>query len=678
MPDNTVTESRNVIFDETSVGNSHGATQPTPTVPVFTPSSDISDSGGSISDVEVVEPEISEIYQSETNFEENLVPQLRRSDRVKQPKMILSPSLKSGQYHGESVLSSNYANTNVATELPTLMAYKSLISKADASFQAFSSNFNRDVPAIYSDIPGKITDSFALEHVGFQEAMLKELKQLFGNQTLRIVDYEKGSRVIGSIWAHKVKKDQDGKPIKFKSRLNIRGDTMIAGVDYDPNQTSSPTLHLCTLMIFLALVVQYKLQERQYDVTGAYPLAKLASEKPIYMHFPKGMKPIQGKVLQIGNLYGLPQAAYNWYLEIFAFLTRLGFKPLLTDPSCFIKFADNQKDFIMCCVYVDDFRVASTSTLMINDFEEKFMSSYPVTKQTTEWYLGMKIVRDTVNETITITQEAYIDDILTRFGMRDCKPCDTPAVTGVKFSKDDIYINAEDLNFNLSEAVGALLWIARCSHPEIHYIVNQLGSHVRYSSSIKIRACKRVFRYLQGCKNIGVIFRRNRSENFKLNLIAYSDADYAGEPEENDSPMRSTSGSVIFLDGIGPINTKVELQSTTALSTCEAEYYAVGKTAQLVAENREKLAELNFVQSHPTVINEDNQSTIAVVNKATSGSKLRHVKLKHHYIKELIKDKDIVLVYCPTKEMIADILTKALPRDQFLYLRDYLLGIKTF
>jgi hypothetical protein len=83
------------------------------------------------------------------------------------------------------------------------------------------------------------------------------------------------------------------------------------------------------------------------------------------------MKPIQGKVLQIGNLYGLPQAAYNCYLEIFAFLTRLGFKPLLTDPSCFIKFADNQKkDFIMCCVYVDidDFRVASTSTSMINDY----------------------------------------------------------------------------------------------------------------------------------------------------------------------------------------------------------------------------------------------------------------------------------------------------------------------
>jgi hypothetical protein len=56
------------------------------------------------------------------------------------------------------------------------------------------------------------------------------------------------------------------------------------------------------------------------------------------------------------------------------------------------------------------------------------------------------------------------------------------------------------------------------------------------------------------------------------------------EPEENDSPMRSTSGSVIFL----------ELQSTTALSTYEAEYYAVGKTAQLVAENREKFSGIKF------------------------------------------------------------------------------------
>jgi hypothetical protein len=417
--------------------------------------------------------------------------------------------------------------------------------------------------------------------------------------------------------------------------------------------------------------------ERQYDVTGAFPLAKNQNGQVFYMEFPPGMIPIPGKVLEVGNLYGSPVAGYNWYLEIIEFLQSIGFKPLVTDPACFIKFDSNEFDFTICCVYVDDFRIASTNETLLDDFENKFLAKYPVTKQSTEWYLGMKIIRDTIAETITITQEAYIDDVLSRFGLRDCKPCDTPAVTGVKFSKDDTHLNPEDKNFNLSEAVGALLWIARCSHPEIHYIVNQLGSHVNYPSSIKIRACKRVFRYLQGCKTIGVTFTRNHSKDFKLNIIAYSDADFAGEPEENDAAMRSTSGSVLFIDGVGPICAKVELQTTTALSTCEAEYYAVGKTAQMVLENREKLAELNFPQSNPTVINEDNQSTLAVVNKATSGSKLRHVKLKHQFVKELIKNKDIVLVYCPTTEMIADILTKALPRDQFLYLRDYLLGIKT-
>jgi hypothetical protein len=71
------------------------------------------------------------------------------------------------------------------------------------------------------------------------------------------------------------------------------------------------------------------------------------------------------------------------------------------------------------------------------------------------------------------------------------------------------------------------------------------------------------------------------------------------------------------------LNCKLQL---LYLSTCEAKYYAVGKAAQMVLENREKLAELNFPQSYPTAINnEDNQSTLAVVNKATSGSKLRHV-----------------------------------------------------
>jgi hypothetical protein len=331
----------------------------------------------------------------------------------------------------------------------------------------------------------------------------------------------------------------------------------------------------------------------------------------------------------------------------------------------------------MCCVYVDDFRIASASEEMLNDFEFRFMQKYPVTKQTTEWYLGMKITRDNTMYTITITQAAYIDDVLERFGMRDCKPCDTPAATGLKFSKDDIDVHEADKSFNLAEAVGALLWIARCSHPEIHYIVNQLGSQVRYPSSIKIKACKRVFRYLKGSRDIGITFRRNENADFKLNLIAYSDSDFAGEPEENDLPMRSASGSVVFLDGIGPICTRVELQPTIALSTSEAEYVAVGKTSQLVSSFRQQLEEMNFQQTAPTIINEDNQATIAMVNKATSGSKTRHIKLKHHYIRELVQNQEIALIYCSTNDMIADILTKALPRDQFLHLRDYLLGIRT-
>jgi hypothetical protein len=219
----------------------------------------------------------------------------------------------------------------------------------------------------------------------------------------------------------------------------------------------------------------------------------------------------------------------------------------------------------MCCVYVDDFRIASASEEMLNDFEAKFMQKYPVTKQTTEWHLGMKISRDKDLHSITITQAAYIDDVLERFGMRDCKPCDTPAATGLKLSKEDIEVHETDKSFNLAEAVGALLWIARCSHPEIHYIVNQLRYQVRYPSSIKIKACKRVFRYLKGCRDIGITFRRNENADFKLNLIAYSDSNFAGEPEENDLPMRSTSGSIVFLDGIGPICTRVELEPTSII-----------------------------------------------------------------------------------------------------------------
>ena len=71
----------------------------------------------------------------------------------------------------------------------------------------------------------------------------------------------------------------------------------------------------------------------------------------------------------------------------------------------------------------------------------------------------------------------------------------------------------------------------------------------------------------------------------------------------------------------------------------------------------------------PTEILEDNQGAIAMAKNPVGHKRTKHIDIKHHFIRETIQAGTIVLTYCPTKSMVADTFTKALPRDQFKNLR---------
>ena len=76
----------------------------------------------------------------------------------------------------------------------------------------------------------------------------------------------------------------------------------------------------------------------------------------------------------------------------------------------------------------------------------------------------------------------------------------------------------------------------------------------------------------------------------------------------------------------------------------------------------------------PTVVYSDNQAAIAIAKTPFCTSAMRHMKIKHHYIKNEVKDGKFVIKFCITEDMIADILTKALPRPLFEDLTDMLLN----
>ena len=68
----------------------------------------------------------------------------------------------------------------------------------------------------------------------------------------------------------------------------------------------------------------------------------------------------------------------------------------------------------------------------------------------------------------------------------------------------------------------------------------------------------------------------------------------------------------------------------------------------------------------------DNTSAINLTKNPIQHSRTKHIEIRHHFIRELVHNKEVHLAYVPTKEQLADIFTKALPREQFEILREKL------
>eukprot|EP01040_Poterioochromonas_malhamensis_P015358 gene15358-17177_t len=278
-------------------------------------------------------------------------------------------------------------------------------------------------------------------------------------------------------------------------------------------------------------------------------------------------------------------------------------------------------------------------------------------------------MHDKVAGTIEISSVKYIEELLETYHMSDSNPVSTPAVPGSKLKKRE---KPSEVPFPFRELVGNLLWLARTTRPDILYAVNQLCSHVLNYGEEHVIAAKRVLRYLKGSKELPL--KLTKQEEFTLE--AYADADFAGEPEENDQAMKSLSGMVAYIKGIGPIYSQSKLQSTVSTSTSEAELKAVGMAVQFILPIRQLLEEIGFKCETPTTIYNDNASCIASLKSKLSGSKLRHVKVNFQFVKEKISLEEIKVRYLQTDSMLADIMTKALHAPRFLYLRDILMNAK--
>lgn len=298
---------------------------------------------------------------------------------------------------------------------------------------------------------------------------------------------------------------------------------------------------------------------------------------------------------------------------------------------------------------------------MSDEFKSSMMLEFDMSDLGKMRYvLGIEVIQNA--EGIFMCQRRYAREILSRFEMENSNSVLNPIVPGTKLSKDDDGTNVDATLFK--QLVGSLMYLTT-TRPDLMYGVSLISRFMACPKESYWRVGKKILRYLRGTTDVGIFYKKNSNRGLKV----YTDSDYAGDLNDR----KSTSGFV-FLLGSAAVSWSSKKQPIVSLSTTEAEYIATTSCACQYIWVRRVLKVLGHEEENRTLIQCDNISTIKLSKNAVSHGRSKHIDVRFHFLRDLVKDEIVELSYCSSQDQVVDIMTKPLKLDQFLKFRT-LLGL---
>jgi Reverse transcriptase (RNA-dependent DNA polymerase) len=465
-----------------------------------------------------------------------------------------------------------------------------------------------------------------------------------------------GRKAIGSRWVFKVKRNADGSIERYKARLVAQGFAQRPGFDY--TETFAPTPKWAALRAIFALAAIEDLELESVDISGAYLNGELDEE--VYMKQPEGFEE-KGKDWYwrlLKSLYGLKQAGRQWHKKLNEVLEQVGFKRTVCEHSIWV--FQRGEERVIIPVFIDDMTIAARSKEAIQQVKDDLRKHFKLRDLgPTSFLLGVEVKRNRSTRTLTLSQRQYILDLLERFSLSDCNTVTTPLDPSIRLSSAHSPQTPEDIEAMRSvpylQAVGALMYLAVATRPDISYTVGVLARFSKNPGPLHWKAVKHLFRYLKGTLDYKLTY--SRSTHPTELFVTYTDADHAGNPDNG----RSTSGYIVKM-GDGAISWSSRLQGIVALSTTEAEYVAATSAAQEILWLRNLFTELGYKFDSPSTLYIDNQSALSVAKNPEHHGRMKHLDLRFYWLRDEVDKGVINVVHLPTDEMPADVLTKALGR----------------
>jgi len=490
--------------------------------------------------------------------------------------------------------------------------------------------------------------------VKWDEAISKELTSLEAACTWDVIECPKGVNVIRCKWVFKIKRNAAGEINKYKACLIAKGYSQVQGIDY--NEMHTPVARLSSLHTILAIATRNDWDVDVFDFQSAFLNGKLDKGEDLYMELPPGYnidKRLKHAVAKLRvTLYGLKQGALRWYLELCGSLRELRLKRAHSDWGVF--YAHIGRDILILASHVDDCTLTGSSCELMGLFKGEIQARYKITDLgPISWVLGMKVIRDRVTRTISLSQEPYIDAIITKYNFSDLKPVSIPMDPNIQLSRTHPMSIADTACMECvpyRAAVGSLMYLAVATHPDIAFAISAVAQFSQDPTPEHWEAVKCIYRYLLGTRKLALTFGAG-----KQGLEGFTDADGASQEHRH-----VISGYAYILDG-GAVSWASKKQELVTLSTTEAEYVAATHAAKEGIWLRWLVEEVFCPLVHPTPLHSDSQSAIALTKDGSYHAHTKHIDIRYHFICFIVDNGSLRLLYCPTEDMVADTLTKALP-----------------
>jgi hypothetical protein len=473
-----------------------------------------------------------------------------------------------------------------------------------------------------------------------------ESLQMRGTYTTGRRPQDRSVQVLPLTWVFTYKFDSNGFLQKLKARICVRGDLQAI----DSEEKRAATLAARTARSIFALIAAFDLETMQLDAVNAFLNSTLNEE--VYTQMPEGFTDKESCWKLNKALYGLRKSPRLWQQEATRVLEKLGFQAVPEDLCLFTRSG------IIVFFYVDDIIIAhhcskSSEAIQLRTQLQRHWELRDMGEAT--WFLGIRILRDRQQHKLWLCQDSYFSSVAARYHLSSGRKYHTPLPVERLTAFTGQAMTAQIHEFQ--QKVGSVLYGTIITRPDAAKSASHLAEFLTNPGPQQLEAADRLIRYLDSTRYFALEFHPTRDLEPALQFA--SDASFGDYTDR-----KSSEGYLCKLFG-GAVDWKAGKQRTVTTSTTEAELLALSEAAKSALWWKRLLAAVNleYQDSEAMEIQCDNAQTVALLTKETPqlGTKLRHVDIHHHWLRQAVQTGGITIRWVPTKDMAADGLTKLLP-----------------